>query len=80
MRTFSRTVAPGRRLVIWYERAIAFFEIWCGGSPVMSSPSNTMRPLVGVRTPVMQLNNVDLPAPLGPMIARISARGMASET
>ena len=27
IRTFSNTVAPGRMFVIWYERAIAFFEM-----------------------------------------------------
>src|SRR5665213_4115058 len=38
----------------------------------MSSPSKAMRPAVGRSTPVMQLKNVLLPAPLGPMTARIS--------
>ena len=74
MRTFSSTVAPGRMLVIWYERAMALREMRSGGSPVMSSPSNRMRPAVGRITPVRQLKNVDLPAPLGPMMARISPR------
>src|SRR5262245_17768672 len=72
MRTFSSTVAPGRIFVIWYERAIAFFEMRCGGSPVMSSPRKMIRPAVGRITPVTQLKNVDLPAPFGPMMARIS--------
>src|SRR5436190_2830026 len=52
----------------------------CGGRPVMSSPSNTTRPPVGTSTPVRQLKNVDLPAPLGPMTARISPRGTAIDT
>src|SRR5688500_1827085 len=72
MRTFSSTVAPGRILVIWYERATPWRETRSGGSPVMSCPSNRMRPLVGRSTPVRQLKNVDLPAPLGPITARIS--------
>src|SRR2546426_9007203 len=80
IRTFSRTVAPGRMLVIWYERAIAFREMAWGGSPAMSSPLNTMRPLVGRSTPVRQLKKVDLPAPFGPMIARISPVGTARDT
>src|SRR5207249_9603449 len=67
-------------LVIWYERAMAFREIRCGGSPVMSSPANRMRPLVGRSTPVMQLKSVDLPAPLGPMMARISPVWIATST
>src|SRR6266853_4489152 len=48
----------------------------CGGRRVMSRPSNTMRPWVGRTTPVTALNSVVLPAPLGPMIARRSPRGI----
>src|SRR5262245_37286366 len=46
----------------------------------MSRPSNTMRPAVGRSTPVRQLKNVDLPAPFGPMTARISPRRTSTET
>ena len=49
-------------------------EIRSGGSPVMSSPSNRMRPDVGRSTPVRQLKKVLFPAPFGPMMARISSR------
>src|SRR3989442_13862475 len=80
MRTFSSTVAPGRMLVLWYERAMALREIRFGGSPAMSSSANRMRPALGCSTPVTQLKNVDLPAPLGPMMARISAAGTAMLT
>src|SRR5262245_44840637 len=55
-------------------------EMRSGGRPAMSAPPNRMRPLVGRRTPVRQLKNVLLPAPLGPMIARISPRGTAKLT
>jgi hypothetical protein len=75
MRAFSSTVAPGRKLVIWYERASPLRENRCGGSPATSSPFRKMRPPVGRSTPVTQLKKVLLPAPLGPMIARISPRG-----
>ena len=51
-----------------------FCEIRLGGRPVMSSPLNTMRPAVGRSTPVRQLKKVLLPAPFGPMMARISPR------
>ena len=74
MRTFSSVVALGRMLVIWYERAMPFCEMPSGGSVVMSSPLNRMRPEVGCNTPVRQLKKVLLPAPFGPMIARISPR------
>src|SRR5262245_6816461 len=66
--------------VIWYERAIAFCAIRCGGSPAMSSLSKTIRPAVGRSTPVTQLKNVDLPAPFGPMMARSSPGCTAMET
>src|SRR5262245_40339876 len=46
----------------------------------MSDPSKMIWPLVGRRTPVKQLKNVLLPAPLGPMMARISPRGTAKLT
>ena len=51
-----------------------FCEIRSGVSPVMSSPLKKMRPEVGGSTPVRQLKNVLLPAPFGPMMARISSR------
>ena len=37
-----------------------------------SWPSNTMRPDVGVKNPLIRLKKVVLPAPFGPMIARNS--------
>src|SRR5262244_3866675 len=51
-----------------------------GDSPVMSAPSNRMRPEVGRNTPVRQLKNVLLPAPFGPITARISSRTTAKLT
>src|SRR5207247_8565346 len=59
---------------------MAFRDIVCGGRPAMSSPLNMIRPLVGRRTPVRQLKKVDLPAPLGPMIPRISPDGTRRDT
>src|SRR5438132_7189923 len=52
----------------------------CGGSPAMSSPSKMILPAVGRSTPVTQLKNVDLPAPFGPIMARISPGWTAMET
>src|SRR5687767_3418207 len=68
------------RFVIWYERAMPRCETWSGRNPVMSVPSKRMRPPLGWSTPVRQLKNVDLPAPFGPMTARISPDGTATET
>src|SRR5713226_9054493 len=57
-----------------------FCEIRFDGSPVMSSSWNKMRPESGRRTPVRQLKKVLLPAPFGPMIARISPRWTSKST
>src|SRR5437899_1862794 len=80
MRTFSSVVALGRMLVIWYERAMPFCEMRLGGSPVMSSPLNKMRPDEGRNTPVRQLKKVLFPAPFGPMMAQISPRSISKFT
>src|SRR3954447_12728801 len=55
-------------------------EIRLGGNPVMSEPLSRMRPEVGRSTPVTQLKKVLLPAPFGPMMARISPRRMSRLT
>src|SRR5437763_15926619 len=55
----------------------------CGCTPVMSRPSRSTWPLSGCRWPVIRLNRVDLPAPLGPItaaICRASTRNDTSET
>src|SRR5258707_209022 len=57
-----------------------FWEIRLEGSPAMFSPLNRIRPEVGRITPVRQLKNVLLPAPFGPMMARISPRSTAKST
>src|SRR5262249_2713330 len=62
-------------LGIWYDRGRPLWEITWGGSPAISSPLRRIRPEVGRSTPVTQLKNVLLPAPLGPMIARTCPRG-----
>src|SRR5712691_4400821 len=57
-----------------------FWEIRLEGSPAMFSPLNRIRPPVGRRTPVRQLKKVLLPAPFGPMMARISPRRISKST
>ena len=51
-----------------------------GRESVMSRSANTIRPLVGLYSPVSMLKNVVLPAPLGPMIETIDPSGMSIET
>src|SRR5438552_7155092 len=43
----------------------------CTGRPVILSPAKMTSPAVGLSTLVIRLNMVDLPAPFGPMTARI---------
>src|SRR5690242_4540248 len=47
-------------------------QIRCGVRPVTSRPASVTRPALGCRCPVIRLNSVDFPAPLGPMTAAIS--------
>ncbi len=53
---------------------------WCGGMSVMSLPSKTIMPAVGSTRPQTRLTKVVLPAPLGPMMARISPGMTAKST
>src|SRR5258707_9533419 len=55
----------------WKVRAIPFCATMCTGSPVIFSPAKMTSPAVGFSTLVIRLNTVDLPAPFGPMTARI---------
>src|SRR5262249_30142042 len=71
MRTFSRAVSAGKMWQSWKVRAIPFCATTCTGSPVIFSPANMTSPAVGFSTLVIRLNTVDLPAPFGPMTARI---------
>src|SRR5689334_8694849 len=57
-----------------------FCEMRSGGRPAMFSPLNRTRPDVGPMTPVRQLKKVLLPAPFGPMMARISPRWTSKST
>src|SRR5688572_20365923 len=51
--------------------------IRCGGNPVMSSPSENTWPEVGANAPVMMLNKVVLPQPLGPIRHNASPESIA---
>src|SRR5258705_7278795 len=55
----------------WKVRAMPRCATACTGSPVMLSPAKTTSPAVGFSTLVIRLNTVDLPAPFGPITARI---------
>jgi len=51
-----------------------------GGRPVIGRSSKMMRPALGGSWPVIRLNSVVFPAPLGPMMARRSSAATLSET
>src|SRR6516162_8420856 len=67
-------------LVRWNERPSPMLQILYGATPVTSRPSTNTLPAVGRRWPVIRLNSVDLPAPLGPITAAISPSATARST
>jgi len=71
----SNTLSEGKICATWNEREMPSRVISRDGLPVMSSPSNRMVPLVGVRWPVIMLMKVVLPAPLAPMTPTVCSAG-----
>jgi len=55
-------------LVIWKLRESPARLISNGFLPSMRWPLSSTWPLLGAKRPLMRLNSVDLPAPLGPMM------------
>ena len=47
-RTFSSAVICGKRRMFWNVRPMPSLVIECGGMPVMSVPSKTIFPAVGL--------------------------------
>src|SRR5215207_6201992 len=62
--------------MFWNVRPIPSSVTACGGLRVMSVPSNTMRPAVGLYTPVNMLKKVVFPAPFGPIRLTIELCGI----
>src|SRR6202521_1275978 len=63
----------------WKVRARPSLARPSGVRPVMSWPSNKTLPDVDSRSPVRQLNSVDLPAPFGPIRPRMSPCSSVTE-
>src|SRR3954469_8362564 len=63
---------PSKVCGTWKVRASPSRARASGVNFVMSWPSNKTVPEVEIRSPVRQLNSVDLPAPFGPIRPRIS--------
>src|SRR5690606_38751475 len=63
----------------WKARPRPRWQRWNEGSLVMSVPSSSMVPVLGSNSPERRFKVVVLPAPLGPMIAKISPRSTSNE-
>src|ERR1700675_2329620 len=77
---FSYTVRRGKMFVRWNERPMPMRQRSCGAMPVTSRFLKTTRRVSGLTWPVMRLNSVVLPAPLGPMMALIEPVGTVKLT
>src|SRR3954447_11523238 len=77
--TFSSTVMPSKVCGTWKVRASPSLARASGVNFVMSWPSNKTVPEVESRSPVRQLNSVDLPAPFGPIRPRMSPCSSVTE-
>src|SRR5919205_373641 len=76
-------VRVGKRLKRWKTKPILRRRMSVRRASVtlvMSSPSMTMRPVVGVSRPPRRCSIVDLPHPEGPMMARYSPSSTSSDT
>eukprot|EP01022_Parablepharisma_sp_SALTPOND_P036534 TRINITY_DN997_c0_g4_i1.p1 TRINITY_DN997_c0_g4~~TRINITY_DN997_c0_g4_i1.p1 ORF type:complete len:1552 (+),score=442.93 TRINITY_DN997_c0_g4_i1:2334-6989(+) len=75
----SSTVMPLNRAIFWKVRAMPWRAIALGGMPRRDWPRQRMLPFCGWQTPLMTLIIELLPAPLGPMMARISCSRTSKE-
>ena len=71
---FSITDIFVRLLVNWNVRTIPIEAVLCATTFANERPSKRHSPVSGVSKPVSKLNNVVLPAPLGPIKAVIEPR------
>ena len=66
---FSKTLSRGKMFVTWKLRDSPRRLIMNGARPVMLSPFSRTSPELTGKRPLTRWNSVDLPAPLGPMMA-----------
>src|SRR5690606_37086502 len=79
-RTFSSTVRERSKFVRWNEQPTPRRVMRHAGWPLTSTPSRWMVPELGGKCPDSRLTSVDLPAPLGPMMACSSPRCRRKDT
>src|SRR5690242_20420094 len=70
--TLSSTVMPPKGFATWKVRARPWAQTSCGRRPTSSRPKADTEPESGRWKPMMRLNAVVLPAPFGPISARVS--------
>jgi hypothetical protein len=75
---FSSTVSPRSSRDNWKVRIRPVFARWSGRIPRRLLPFRLMPPESGSNTPASTLNNVDLPAPFGPMMPVTVPRSISS--
>ena len=80
MVTLSSTLSPGNGRTIWKVRAMPRRHTASAGRPWTGSPANVIEPPFGAMAPAIMLNSVVLPAPFGPMTAKIAPCGTAKLT
>src|SRR5882724_7438869 len=78
--TLSSTVSAGNGRTIWNVRPMPRRQTSSGVRPSMRWPWNAIVPVFGANTPAIRLNIVVLPAPFGPITAKIAPSGTAKLT
>ena len=73
--TLSSTLSAGNGRTIWKVRPMPRRQMRSGGKPSMRSPAKLMVPPSGANTPAIMLNSVVLPAPFGPITAKMPPSG-----
>src|SRR6267143_1640815 len=76
----SSTVMPRKSAMFWKVRAIPCRAASWGSTLRFLRPLKATVPRCGWYTPLMTLSIEDLPAPFGPMMARISCSRTSNET
>ena len=61
--------------IFWKVRAMPARVMRCGNIRSIRLPKNSMAPAPGVNKPVIRLNTVVLPAPLGPIKTKNTVLG-----
>ncbi len=80
MTTFSSVVSSGNTRATWNDRPKPRRTRFHSGIRVTSCPSKRTVPESAKTSPLSTLNRVVLPAPLGPMTAKVSPSATATST